>query len=477
MSGLFSALSTSAGTLDAIERSLDVTQNNVSNASTPGYASQTAALTALPFDTIGGLAGGVQFTGSRTSRDESAEQFVQQQNTELGTAQAITGFLSTLQTGFDVTGSAGVDGALTQLYGSFSALSQDPNSASARQQVLVGAQSVALAIRGLASATSQASASAGQQIASTVEQINQLASTIQQLNQQIQSSSQPDPNVDANLHQSLETLSGLANITTSFAADGTVNVLVNGQIPIVLGTSSYSLGSGRAPASSTALYPAGNPSQIITDSSGRDITSQITGGQLGGLLQVRNVVLPSIQGDTEQVGSLNQLAQGLADRVNALLTSGESSAGPPPVSGVPLFQYSAGNPTTVAATLQVTSITGSQIATIDPGPPYSANGVAQKLGDLPTSSNSADQINGLTFDGFYAQISASFGQTLSSAQSQQDQQTAALAQAQSLRSQVSGVSLDEQAVDLVNFQKSYEATSKLVSVLNSLTETTINLIQ
>ncbi len=477
MPGIFSALNASASTLDALEQALNVTQNNVGNASTPGYAAQVAVFNPLPFDSVSGPAGGVAFGGTQSLRDEYSEQFVQQQNTSLGSAQSTVSSLTALQPSFDITGQSGIDAALTQFSSSFLALSQDPNSTSARQQVLVTAQNVVSAFQDVASATSQTSTSASQQIGSTVTQINSLASQIQQFNIQQQQNATPDPNLDASIHNDLETLSGLVNFTSSFAQDGTVSVLIDGQTPLVLGNQLFTLNAAPVPPGATAAQPYGTQPISITDSNGQDITSQINGGQLGGLLDVHNTVLAGIQGDTSQAGSLNQLAQGFADRVNSLLTGGQISSGPPAVPGVALFSYGAGNGTGVAQTLSLTSITAAQIATIDPGPPSAANGIAQQIASLNSSSAPADQIDGLSVNDFYSQIASDFGQQLSAAQTTQTQQTQAVAQAQSLRSSQSGVSLDQEAVNLNDFQKSYEAVSKLVTVLDSLTQTTIDMLQ
>jgi flagellar hook-associated protein 1 FlgK len=147
------------------------------------------------------------------------------------------------------------------------------------------------------------------------------------------------------------------------------------------------------------------------------------------------------------------------------------------VAGTALFQYNAADPTGVGGSLSVTAITPQQIASINPGPPYSANGIAQDIGNLGNSGAPADLIQGQTFTAFYGQIAAQFGQQLSNATTNQNQGSQAVAQAQSLRSQLSGVSLDEEAVQLTAFQASYEATSKLVSILSTLTQATINIIQ
>ena len=87
MSGLFSALNVSANALEAFQTALSVVQNNVANASTPGYAKQTVTLDALPFQPSAGLPGGVSVGQIQSARDEFAERSVRQQFSALGTAE------------------------------------------------------------------------------------------------------------------------------------------------------------------------------------------------------------------------------------------------------------------------------------------------------------------------------------------------------------------------------------------------------
>jgi flagellar hook-associated protein 1 FlgK len=384
--------------------------------------------------------------------------------------------LTTLQPAIGISATTGVSAALTQFFSSFTALSESPNDASAQQQVIVQAQNLSSAFQDAGAAVAQAGQGAAQQISSTVSTINDLAANIAQLNHTQMESSPPDPNTDASIHSDLETLSQYVNFTSSFSSAGSVTIAIDGQTPLVVGATSYAIQSGSAATSATAEFPAGNPPQQILDSNGKDITSQIAGGQLSGLLQFRNTTIAGLQGDQNQQGSLNQLAQGIADRVNTLLSNGESAPGPPPVAGVPLFQYST-DLTGVAGSLSVTAITPQQIASISPGPPYSANGVAQEIGNLGNSTAPADLIQGQNFTAFYAQTAAQVGQQLSDATTNQTQDGQTVAQAQSMRSSLSGVSLDQEAVQLTDFQASYEATSKLVGILSTLAQDTINIIQ
>ncbi len=73
MGGLFSSLNSSVEALRAIESALAVSQNNVSNANTPGYARQIAQFNSQAFNLSAGLAGGVQFGGTQSTQNEYAQ--------------------------------------------------------------------------------------------------------------------------------------------------------------------------------------------------------------------------------------------------------------------------------------------------------------------------------------------------------------------------------------------------------------------
>src|SRR5437879_5240461 len=103
MSNLLASLISSANTLEAYGRVLETTQNNVSNASTPGYAKERIDLYALPFDLQGGATGGVRAGTLQSTRNEYAEQAVRHQSTGLGYQQQLADSLTVLQSNFDIT--------------------------------------------------------------------------------------------------------------------------------------------------------------------------------------------------------------------------------------------------------------------------------------------------------------------------------------------------------------------------------------
>ncbi len=478
MSSLFSTLRATSGTLLAYERGLEVTQNNISNASTPDYATQQVQFDSVAFQPASGLSGGLAGITTTDTSDKYANASVQNELSNLGTAEQLNSSLTSLQSIFDVSGQTGISGSLSSFFSSFSALSVNPNDSNARQTVLNTAAQVAQSFNQVASSLSQTSASLDSQVQTKVAAINSLASQIQGYNVERQRSGQANPNLDAKVHTALESLSEIANVTSSVASNGTTSVLLGGQTPLVLGTQQFQIQSGYTSGTTPASpSSSGTPDVAILDFNGTDITAQINNGQLNGLLQVRNTVLPSLRGDTTQAGSINQLAQSFADRVNNLLTSGQVSSGPPVQSGVALFTYNASDPTNVAQSLAVdSSVTTSQIATIDPGPPIVGNGIANGIANLAQGKTAADQISGLSYTAYFGQVAASIGSQVTTASSNQDLYTQSVAQATNLRTQLSGVSLDTEAVNLIQFQKAYDATAKLVTVLNDIAQSTLDML-
>lgn len=470
MGSLFSALSTAADALSAFNKAIDVTQNNVANANTPGWAAQNPVMEAVSIQSSNGSLGGVT-EETMNSRNPLADTAVQQAQSLLGQFQQLQTSLAPLQTVMDVSSSSAVPSALNALFSAFSQWSTQPSNATYQTAVVNAAQNVGEAFQQVSAQMASATGSVTQDVQSTVTQINQDAAQIQGLNAQI-AAGNSNPGLQAQMESTLENLSSLANIQTLPGAGGTVTVLLDGQTPLVIGTTVDALSVGSDIAGATN----GPPTVTILDSNGNDVTSQATSGSLGALLSVRNNLIPSLIGGGSQVGGLNTLAKSLADTVNNLLESGSTTATAPFQAGTALFTYNAASPSGIAATLQVTpGFQGSQLAAVQTGPPEVSNGIALQLAGLDT--NPAGQINGQSFSGYFASLAANVGNAVSSANTNATAQQQAVSQAKSLQQQLSGVSLDQQAIQLVQIQGAYQAASKVVTVIDQITQSLMNMVQ
>jgi len=473
MGSLFAALGSAGEALRAFEQSVDVTQNNVSNANSPGYAKQVALMDSLAFQPSNGLMGGVK-EQTEDTRNQFAETAVQQQTSLLGEYQQLQTSLAPIQSVFDVSSNSPIPSALNQLFASFSAWSTSPSDPNSQNAVLTAAGTVATAFQQASSQLAQIRSSTDSDLKSTVAQINQDAATIQSYNVAVTQETSPDAGLQAQLYSAIDDLSNFANVQVVPGNGGTVTVLLGGQTPLVIGTQVNALQVQYTP-SANATNPNAPPGASIVDSHGVDVTSQVSSGALAGLLSVRNDLIPSLIGDDQQTGDLNTLAKSLADTVNNALAQGSTTATPPYQSGAPLFTYNASS-ANLASTLQVNpSLTPDQLAAVDPGPPVVSNGTALNLAGL--DSDPAGQINGLSFTGFFASLATRVGNAAQQADTNEAAQSQLVAQATNLRQQLSGVSLDDEAVTLVQLQRSYQAASKVVNVVDELTQTILNMVQ
>ena len=471
MGSLFSALDSASSALEAFQRAVDVTQNNVANANSPGYATQVPIFQAESFQSSNGLSGGV-VEQTQDTRNQFADTAVQQQLSLQGLYQQLQSSLTPLQNVFDVSSTSAIPSAFNQLFSSFSEWSTDPSNAVYQSAVINAAQQTATAFQQAASQLSSIRASTVQDLQSTVAQINQDAAQIQAYNAQVGQQPTPDPGAQAQLESTLENLSGLANVQVLSGNGGEVTVLLGGQTPLVIGTQVDALQVKND--ATNALN--GPPNQSIVDSNGNDVTSQITSGGLSGLLTAVNDVIPSLAGGGQQVGGLNTLARGLADAVNNLLAQGSTTTTPPYQTGLPLFTYTAGAPAGVAASINVNpALTPSQLAATNPGPPPVSNGIALQLSQL--DSGSSGPINGMGFTQYFGTLVSQVGNAVSNASTSATAQTQLVSQAKSLQQQLSGVNLDEEAVRLVQLQSSYQAASKVVTVIDELTQSLISMVQ
>jgi flagellar hook-associated protein 1 FlgK len=452
MGNLLTSLNLAASSMDVIEQSVGVIQNNVTNASTPGYVLQTPTLIAAPFDPQTGTTGGVLFGPVQSSRDQFAEESVRSQNALLGTATQAAASLDALQQQFSVSGTSGIPSALSNLYSAFSAWSTTPTSETAQQQVMVAAQQVGEAFNDTASGVTQLAASTNEQLQSTVYQINALSSQIQQINVQIQNGGKGDAGLDAQLNSDLESLSNLTGIDVYYQSDGTAEVLMGGQTPLVIGSTQNQLYVTPSTPANPA-NPDAPPTITITTTGGQDVTNTVTQGTLAGLLNFSNGTLAGIMGDSQNAGSLNQLAQALANQVNSIVT---------PVSGIPLFTTS-GGATSAAQTLAVNpDMTGAQLVASSA---TSSNGTADQLAQLGSFT---DPTLGTGYTDFYSNIASDIGNQESAASANQSTQQDLLTQAQNARSQVSGISLNQEATQLIQFQQAYDASAQTVTTINDM---------
>ena len=330
-------LSTSVSGLLAFQKALNVTSNNISNVATPGYSVEQANFTEQPGQAFssGYIGSGVNVQSVTRAYDEllagqvrSSQSSYSSFNTYATQASQVDNMLSDSSTGLTASLQAFVNALQT--------VANSPSSTAQRQALLSQAQGLAQQMQNYSQQLSTYSAGVESQISGSVTSINTLSAGIAQLNGQIASglaSTGQTPNALMDQRdQMLDQLSQYVSVNTATQADGSMNVYIGTGQPIVIGSTSQALTATPSPYNATQ-----NDIGIVSGGKTADITSEITGGSLGGLLSVRSQVLQPAQ------NTLGQFSVGLASLVNQAQAAGVDLTG---AAGKPMFAV---GPVTTAA--------------------------------------------------------------------------------------------------------------------------------
>ena len=467
MGGLSQAFGIVQGALMADQQAINVTANNVGNANTPGYTREIVNFQENDPVTIGGqqFGTGVSISSVSSQRDLILNQAIDQQQQSLSAAQSQLNGLTTVENVFNQvttanssSGTGGIGGALSNFFNSLSTLEASPSNDSVRATVLSAAQSLAGSFNSAASQLTSDTNSLNQQVTTTVQQINGLTQALASLNQQISTTS---PTGDAGTledqrQQDLSQLSQLIDVNQiQTSNNGLTLTTANGTL-LVSGNQSYAL--------STSLSKT-VPGVEAVFSGGQDISASIQGGSLGGTLANLYQDIPSVQ------SQIDTLAYQVASSVNAVQEAGADQNGTA-TAGVPLFKLPA-TATGAAATISVAITDPAKIAAaaVGNGPGDSSN--AQTMAGLANQAIAG--LGGATPSSYYAEFLASLGSKVQNLTTQVSSVTASLTQLTTQQGSLSGVSQDQEAMNLQTYERSYQAASQTFNILNTLMGDALNL--
>ncbi len=320
-------LSTSVSGLIAFQQALDVTSNNVANAATPGYDLETAnfAEAAGQASSTGYVGNGVDVSSvTRAYNALLAQQVNASQasyssfNTLATEAAQIDDMLSDSSTGLTAT--------LQSFVNSLQTLSTSPSTTASGQAVLSQAQALVQQLQSYDSQLSEVGSQLESQISTNVTEINTLASQIATLNGEIadQSGSGQTPNQLMDQRDELVSqLSQYVTVNTVSQGNGETNVYIGSGQALVMGSTAQQLATIPSAYNAT-VYDIG----LVDGTSTVDITPEISGGSLGGLLATRSQVLDPAQ------NGLGQISVALATIVNQQQQAGMDQTG---AQGQPMF--------------------------------------------------------------------------------------------------------------------------------------------
>jgi flagellar hook-associated protein FlgK len=554
MSGLQTALSA----LYAQRRGLEVTGENVANATTEGYSRQAVNLQEISgpaapslWSKYQGVGSGVQVTDVTRFRDQFLEIRAALEHGASGQLNQMSSALGNLETIFGEPSDNGIQAQMADFWSGFDDVANNPGDAAARTQLLQQGTTLATSFNTVAGQITQARTDTVSQLTAMVNDVNAQAANIAKLNDAIKNREAAGISANDLLDQRDLAANKLADeigATITPGAFGQVNIAVGG----------------------TSLVTENRAETLSVDTSQPTVTvrwtkdnypAAISSGQVGGMLQVINQTLPQyatgfnniavqLRNDVNSLQSAvggqlttatqNQSAAGnltfqvalnggayqtvtvagadwsgaggaaalqtaMQTAINTAIGAGNETVTVTGGNGTPmniamaptgtnkvLVQASAGNNGFTAllgnTAIGLDGVGGRQFFT---GTDASTIAVSQDIATNPSGIAAGIAANG-ALDNSVALAAGGLGQSTTGADAQYrafivglgtnskaTQQRASIQAATTSsiddqRDSTSSVSTDEEMVNLVQFQRAYEASARVMTVVDSMLNTLIN---
>jgi len=451
--------------LTASQANLLTTSHNITNASTPGYNRQTVSLTTHDpqFSGAGFFGQGVRLDNIKRQYDEFLNQQVLSASTRKEEYAAYNAQISQVDN-LLADESAGLSAALADFFRGVNDVANNPSSIPARQSMISLAESLAGRFNAMDSRLNEIRDLNEGQISSTVTEINGYAKQIAALNQRITEVQAAGPSVAANdlldqRDQLAAELNKLVKVSTYTESSGAMSVFIGSGQSLVTGNTASQL----AMAYPDAADPTRGEIRLVTPGGAVPLPdSVLTGGRLGGLLGFRSETLDRVQDE------LGAIAKAVGAQFNAVHVGGTDLNGAAGANffadlgaasnrqAASLFAVAISNPAAIAAAQ------GGSAGDTRPGD----NSNALALAGLQT----AKLMNGntATFQSAYSQLVSFVGNKAREVQIGEKAQAAQLDQATAAQQALSGVSLDEEAANLLRYQQAYQAAARVMSLAGTL---------
>jgi flagellar hook-associated protein 1 len=444
----------------------EAASHKTANVATPGYSRQRAELQADdPYlHRVGPLGTGVDVALIGQSRDDLLENRLRAATGDWGFASGRSQAAGSAQAWLGVGEADAVQASLDTFFSAWQALADNPGGAAERVQVLASAQGLA---NGLAQVRERLDATRrglDAQVQGTLDELQSRMDEVASLNREIRlvegAGGQANDLRDqrAQLAKEIAERVGVQSFTDG---DGQLNLMLVGGGALVVGDHANRLEASADPANDGLLQPSlsiGGASVLLTASSG---------GRLGGLLQARD------QDIRQVVAGLDQLAYDLVDRVNQVHAAGAGLDG---VSGRNLFTPLAAVAGAAGALSLDAAVAGSPdalAAAQDPAAVPGDNRAALAMADLATTRILAGGTR--TAGEYWRSTTSALGAGVSQAERALDLAAAQVEQLTAMRESVSGVSIDEEMIELTKAQRAFEAACKVIQTGDELLRTVLEL--
>lgn len=451
--GVLDTIAIGRRALGAASAGIDVTSQNIANATTPGYSRRRVVQqTTDPVRRAGLWVGtGVDVTGIRRASDRLLGVRLVASAGARSQADATESTLSVAQGAFEEMSGTGLSEAYHAFFDAMSALTTDPSDTSGRREVVQSARTLASTVsrtaQGLADTIDDGDTAAAQH----VEQINADLREVAALNASIGRSGAelgPGDLLDRR-DQLVRALGETAGATVDFDATGQATVFIGGHA-VVSGKEARTL--------SIADDASGDPQIYVSSDTGKLRISDAVGGTVGGLRAARSTM-------DGWLSELDDFATNLVSTVNAQHALGFDANGNP-----------GGDVFTLSASSAATSLDVDPLLVSDPDLLAVAGTATANAGDGDNLRALLDLEDAATYGGrsggdALSSLTSSVGSEVSAAESDSASLGAQLDDLQQQRDAVSQVDTDEEAIRLIEYQTAYRAASRVLAAGDQLLQT------
>ncbi len=454
------------------QTALQTTGHNIANKSTEGYTRQRVELqTAEPTGFGNNRIGNGSKTAAITrTTNPYLEKQIGKEQASLGYFQGQSDAMNRVEQVYNEQSNKGLNTFVTDFFNSFRELSNNPESLATRTQVKETAQFLAQDFKRVHKQLNEIRNDIDQQVTTHIDEVNQFTSEIADLNskiQMVQNAGAPANDERDRRDLLVKKLGEKINIRWAEGADGTVTITAGNAALLVTGDDARKLSV--RPTPETDSKGEGNVDifyQSVKDGQTVKVTDQMNGGAIGGLLQVRDQTISGL------MTNVDKMAYSVASDVNAVHQRGFDAHDR---QGGEFFKM----PNQVRHAAETFAISDSIMrdplriaAAGQPGSPGD-NRIANALSQLQYENIMPDQSS--TLDEYYNSMVGEVGIQSRKAFSSHDSQKGIVDQLKNVRESVSGVSLDEEATKLIEYQKAFDASARLIRTADEMFDTVLNL--
>lgn len=463
--GLSATMEIGKSGLRAYQVATEVTSQNIANVNTEGYSRQRVILKTATNTTHNGfpLGNGVSIQTVERYYDSLLQQQIVTAATTSGYDTTKSEVLTQIEPTFNAITETGLGSSISSFFSSWQDLSTNASGTTERQMVLSKANIMVDSFKSVSTTLNTAISTQDQSLPTQVTEINSKLTQIAKLNDQIRQTELVSGNANEMRDQRdllVQQLSEDIGVKYTENADGTTDVYV--QDPTVPATRYYLVqgnqaGSlttgGTSPATTVTINAVGGTTIAVDPLAATPLYTSPDGGKLWATMELRDITIP------DYLTKVDTLASDIINAVNIQHAAGWNLAGT--TTGVNFFTGS------TAATIGVNITSTADIA------------AASTAASAPGGNANALLIAGLssTYTSRYNTLVSEIGADVSSAKTVVSQDAAFVKQLSTLRDSKSGVSLDEELTNLIMYQRSYQASSKVINTATEMMDTVMGLIR